>query len=86
MRAVGDVGMRILLVEHDEIRAADAGPVVAPGKPQAMLDAVLEVAGDADRAARHGRAAIEFAENNFTAASAIARVSGWLESLRRPFA
>lgn len=73
-------------VTADEIRAADAGPVVAPGKPQAMLDAVLEVAGDADRAARHGRAAIEFAENNFTAASAIARVSGWLESLRRPFA
>lgn len=65
----------------DEVLAAGAGPVVAPGDPAALLAAVEDMARSVNRAAEYGRSAKLFAEQNLTAASAVERVSGWLRDL-----
>lgn len=65
----------------DEVLAAGAGPVVAPGDPAALLAAVEDMARSVNRAGEYGRSAKLFAEQNLTAASAVERVSGWLRDL-----
>lgn len=65
----------------DEVRAAGAGPVVAPGDPAALLAAVEDMAGSTQRAARYGESAQLFARQNLTAESAVVRVSNWLGQL-----
>ena len=68
----------------DEVRAAGAGPVVPPGQPEALLQAVEQIATDEVAAHEHGQSARQFAEANFTAQSAVKRVSDWLTSLAEP--
>ncbi len=65
----------------DEVLAAGAGPVVAPGDPAALLAAVEDMARSVNRAGEYGRSAKLFAEQNLTAASAVERVSAWLSDL-----
>lgn len=67
----------------DEVRAAGAGPIVAPGEPAALLRAVEEMAANDEGSLHHGSSARRFADANFSAASAVTRVSDWLESLSR---
>lgn len=65
----------------DEVRAAGAGPVVLPGEPAALLSKVEELAASPGTSAELGHSARRFAEENFTADSAVARVSQWLTTL-----
>ncbi|MGO4957021.1 glycosyltransferase family 4 protein [Luteococcus sp. Sow4_B9] len=65
----------------DEVRAAGAGPVITPGDPAALLDAVEDLARSADRAEQYGASARRFAEENLAAESAVERVSTWLTQL-----
>lgn len=62
----------------DEVRAAGAGPLVAPGDPAALLDAVEDMSGSTRRAKEFGESARQFAEQNLTASSAVERVANWL--------
>lgn len=68
----------------DEVAAAEAGVVVPPGKPEALLEAVERMAQDQKAAAAYSIGALRFAANNLTAESAINRVEAWLERLRVP--
>ncbi|MEL4505642.1 glycosyltransferase family 4 protein [Luteococcus sp. H138] len=67
----------------DEVRVAEAGPIIAPGDPASLLDIVEDMAGSVRRASRYGANARRFAEENFLAAKAVARVSGWLSQFPR---
>lgn len=68
-------------VTADEVRTAGAGPVVRPGRPDELLDAVEELAGS--DGTQFGANAQRFAAENLTAASAISRVERWLRTLSR---
>lgn len=65
----------------DEVRAAEAGPVIVPGNPAALLEAVEEVSGPAHR--HLGAKAQQFAADHLSADNAIERVEKWLVSLSR---
>ncbi len=64
-----------------EVHAAGAGTVVPAGRPQALVDACLDMASDADRAVACGAAAKEFAAQRLGAAHAIAEYEGVCRSV-----
>jgi colanic acid biosynthesis glycosyl transferase WcaI len=64
-----------------DMRAAGAGPVVAPGDPAALLDAVLALAADPDRAARHGAGARSFAARTYAPEAAREAYLAWVTAL-----
>lgn len=64
-----------------EVTAAGAGPVVQPGRPQQLLDAVEAVAAEDGMGAAYGQSAQRFAAANLTASSAVRRLSLWLDTL-----
>lgn len=55
-----------------EVRAAGAGPVVAPGDPAALLGALLALAADPERCAHYGRQAQAYARAHLSAERALA--------------
>ncbi|WP_420176030.1 glycosyltransferase family 4 protein [Luteococcus sp. OSA5] len=65
----------------DEVRAAGAGPIITPGDPAALLDAVEDMAGSVSRASQYGASARRFAVEHLSADSAFQRVSTWLAGL-----
>lgn len=54
-----------------EVRAAGAGPVVAPGDPAALLAALQALASDPEQAARYGRQAQAYARSHLDAEQAL---------------
>ncbi|MEL4357774.1 MULTISPECIES: glycosyltransferase family 4 protein [unclassified Luteococcus] len=67
----------------DEVRVAQAGPIIAPGDPATLLAVVEDMAGSVNRAGTYGANARRFAEENFAAVKAVARVSEWLSHFPR---
>ncbi len=65
----------------DEVRAAGAGPIISPGDPAALLDAVEDMASSVNRAGQYGASARRFAEEHLSADSAFQRVGSWLAGL-----
>jgi glycosyltransferase involved in cell wall biosynthesis len=70
-------------ITADEVRNAGAGVVVPAGDPKRLLDEVLALAGDADGAARMGRAGWEFIQTNFDRTTTIDALSDWLVGTAR---
>ncbi|WP_286958190.1 MULTISPECIES: glycosyltransferase [Arsenicicoccus] len=65
----------------DEVRAADAGPVIPAGDPALMLSTVEALVADPDGSRRYVESATAFAAANLSAASAISGFSAWLQGL-----
>lgn len=61
----------------DEVRAAGAGPIVPPGSPAALLEAVEKLSGSPLQI-EYGQAAQRFAQENLAESSAVDRVGRWL--------
>ncbi|MHC1560485.1 glycosyltransferase family 4 protein [Actinomycetospora sp. C-140] len=64
-----------------EVRAAGAGPIVAPGDPEALVDAALALVADPGAAARHAASARRYATGSYGAAAAHARYGAWVRDL-----
>ena len=64
-----------------EVRAAQAGPIVAPGDPAALVEAALALVADPDAAERHGAAARRYAAGSYTEHEAHRRYGAWVRDL-----
>ena len=64
-----------------EVAEAGAGPRVASGDPDALVEVVLALAADRDEARRAGEAGRGFAEREFDAERALGRYSRWVAQL-----
>lgn len=67
----------------DELRAAGAGLTVAPGQPQALLDAVCKIDADADAKQRLGLHGEKYAREVLSALSAIESYERWCFDMLR---
>ncbi len=61
-----------------EVRAAGAGPVVAPGDPAVLLAALRALAADPERSARYGRQAQAYARAHLGAERALAGLEAFV--------
>ncbi|AKT50528.1 glycosyltransferase [Arsenicicoccus sp. oral taxon 190] len=65
----------------DEVRAANAGPVIPAGDPALMLSTIEALVADPDRSRTYAESATAFAAANLSAAAAISGFSTWLRGL-----
>ncbi|WP_354026959.1 glycosyltransferase family 4 protein [Curtobacterium oceanosedimentum] len=68
-------------VTESEVLLAGAGPIVPAGDPQALLDAALALAGDAQRAGAMGEAGRRFRAERLTAAASFDTFAQLLKTL-----
>ena len=64
-----------------EIRAAGAGPIVAPGDPAALVEGALALVADPDAGARHAASARRYATGSYGVDAAHARYGAWVRDL-----
>jgi colanic acid biosynthesis glycosyl transferase WcaI len=64
-----------------EIHAAEAGVVVAPGDPRALLEATLAIGSDKSAAAQYGEAGKRYSQNVLDRSAAINRFDEWCRDL-----
>jgi colanic acid biosynthesis glycosyl transferase WcaI len=65
----------------EEMEAAGAGPVVAPGDPAALRDAIFDLRGDSARAAQLAASARTYAETTLSADGALAGYDAFVARL-----
>jgi colanic acid biosynthesis glycosyl transferase WcaI len=68
-------------VTAGEVASANAGLRVDAGRPRAMVDGVLQIAGLADRGASLGSAGPEYVRSVLSKRAAIEHVEGWFAEL-----
>ena len=71
-------------VTAQEVEASQAGVRVAPGAPDALLDAVLRIGGDHDLSARLGQAGLAYRRSVLSETFALDQFNAWLEQLSHP--
>jgi glycosyltransferase involved in cell wall biosynthesis len=64
-----------------EVEAAGAGIVVPPGKPEALINAILELRSDAHRREALGRNGREFASRHLTPESVLPSYESFVERI-----